>query len=121
MDNWSQVKWHCQNYSIVTVVKLLNALCHQPPPGKVAGSGRRRPQTHKALSIDCDNGCHSTDAIEGEVFLRLGWIMLVLDTISENFNPESQRAHLDDNFSRANCIPLGFFSREAEAPFTFKG
>lgn len=57
--------------------------------GVQAGSGRERPQTHKALSIDCVSGHRSTDAIE-EVFLRPGWIMLVLDTVIEKFSPESQ-------------------------------
>lgn len=33
VDSWAQGKWHCQNYSVVTVVKLLNALCHQAQPG----------------------------------------------------------------------------------------
>lgn len=47
--------------------------------------------------------------------------MLVLDRVCENFNHESQRVYLDDNFSRSNCVPLGFCAREAEVPFTFKG
>lgn len=44
-----------------------------------------------------------------EVFLRPGWIMLILDTIIDNFNPGSQSldgARSDDSFSKANCIPL---------------
>lgn len=88
-----------------------------------AGSGRKKPQTHKALSRDCDNGHHSTGAIAG-VFLRLGCIMLVLDTVIKNFNSESQsldKACLADNFSKASCTPLGFCARAAEAPLTFKG
>lgn len=92
--------------------------------GMQAGSGRKRPQTHKALSRDHDNGHHSRDAVEGEVFLRLGWIMLVLDTVIEIFNPESQsldRARLADNFSKANCISLGFCARAGEASLALKG
>lgn len=88
--------------------------------GMQAGSGER---DHK-LSRDCDNGHHSTDAVQGEVFLRSGWLMLVLDTVIENFNPEGQsldRACLDDSFSKANCISLGFCARAGEAPLTLKG